>query len=82
MKVPKERNEWQEANLYDLIVTMLKERDPGIHDYLLESNICDDCGVEEIFSLLTSYYEEVRQMRFIAEEEEDFWVLELTNITE
>ena len=78
IKIPKPQNEADFVNLYNTIVTMMKEKDEQLHDYLLEPNICDDCTFEEIIEMLGGYCKDVRDKHLAVEtEEKDFWRIKI-----
>jgi len=56
IKIPKPKNDSEFVNLYNTAVTLIKENDSNLRDYMLEANICDDCNFEEIAEMLASYY--------------------------
>jgi len=67
IQVPKPKSEKEQVNLYATVIECIRKVDQDIDNYLFEANICDDCEIEEIIEMLSSYYCEVREMELYIE---------------
>lgn len=50
------QNEYEEVNLFDTIIQKFRKSGENLPEYFDEPNICDDCQVMEILTMLNEYY--------------------------